>query len=223
MPMPGGPDGGCFYSGDAPGCIGSYPVKSPSYGGLTPEQTNQVAVHLYEEGEPLDAEIDDPTTLALLAGVVQPCDVTSEALINAEQQQSDLNQAVELVNELAAVSENLQPVFDLIFDLTGVSDAQGCAHSGSPGSCASAIFMFMPSGKLAKALKAIKDLARARRAAKALEVIKVGDLRLPGVPYGVIGVPVKTGKGLEYAIPPGTPELDPRVTSIRVMDPVTSG
>jgi hypothetical protein len=54
-------------------------------------------------------------------------------------------------------------------------------------------------------------------------VIRAGDLKLSGVPEGATGVPVQTGKGLEYAIPRGTPEIDPRVTGIRIMDPVTSG
>jgi RHS repeat-associated protein len=55
-------------------------------------------------------------------------------------------------------------------------------------------------------------------------VVRVpGDLKLPGVPKGATGVPVQSGKGLEYSIPRGTPELDPRVTRIRVMDPVTAG
>jgi hypothetical protein len=48
-------------------------------------------------------------------------------------------------------------------------------------------------------------------------------LVLPAVPKGALGTPVTTGRGLEYAIPPGTAELDPRVAYIRIMDPVTSG
>jgi hypothetical protein len=51
----------------------------------------------------------------------------------------------------------------------------------------------------------------------------VGEFKLPGVPKGAAGKPVQTGKGLEYKIPSGTPEIDPRVTHVRVMDPVTSG
>lgn len=62
-----------------------------------------------------------------------------------------------------------------------------------------------------------------RRAAKAPDILKVGELKLPGVPKGATGKFVKTGKGLEYEIPSGTPEIDPRVTHVRVMDPVTSG
>jgi hypothetical protein len=54
-------------------------------------------------------------------------------------------------------------------------------------------------------------------------VIRAGNLKLPGVPKGAVGTLVKTGKGVEYAIPPGTPELDPRVTKIRIMDPRTDG
>ena len=54
-------------------------------------------------------------------------------------------------------------------------------------------------------------------------MLRVGEFKLPGVPRGSSGVPVETGKGLEYAIPRGTAELDQRVTSVRIMDPVTSG
>lgn len=36
-------------------------------------------------------------------------------------------------------------------------------------------------------------------------------------------MPVPSGEGLKYQIPRGTPELDPRVTSVRVMGPATSG
>lgn len=46
---------------------------------------------------------------------------------------------------------------------------------------------------------------------------------LPGVPKGVVGTSVRTGKGLEYAIPRGTAEISERVASIRIMDPVTTG
>ena len=46
---------------------------------------------------------------------------------------------------------------------------------------------------------------------------------LPGVPEGVTGVLSPTGRGIVYDLPPGTPGLDPRVTQIRVMDPVTTG
>jgi hypothetical protein len=54
-------------------------------------------------------------------------------------------------------------------------------------------------------------------------ITRAGAVKLPGVPTGVSGIPVQSGKGLEYSIPRGTRELDPRVTSIRIMDPVTSG
>jgi hypothetical protein len=54
-------------------------------------------------------------------------------------------------------------------------------------------------------------------------VIRAGDLKLPGVPKGAVGTVTNNGKGLQYAIPRGTPELDERVTGIRVMDPTTTG
>jgi len=62
-----------------------------------------------------------------------------------------------------------------------------------------------------------------RTTAKVPSVVRVGEFKLPGVPKGATGTPVQTGKGLEYEIPRGTPELDPRVTHVRVMDPVTAG
>ncbi|MBL1079597.1 SHOCT domain-containing protein [Nocardia sp. 2] len=46
---------------------------------------------------------------------------------------------------------------------------------------------------------------------------------IPGVPAGATGTPTPTGKGIEYPIPSGTAGLDSKVTSIRVMDPVTTG
>ena len=54
-------------------------------------------------------------------------------------------------------------------------------------------------------------------------VIRVGDYKLPAVPQGATGEPVITGRGLQYSIPPGTPELDPAVTGIRIMNPVNRG
>ncbi len=46
-------------------------------------------------------------------------------------------------------------------------------------------------------------------------------VELPGVPAGAAGVDI--GTGVQYSIPEGTPGLDPRVVSVRVMDPVTTG
>ncbi|WP_457757994.1 DUF6531 domain-containing protein [Streptomyces niveiscabiei] len=43
------------------------------------------------------------------------------------------------------------------------------------------------------------------------------------LPKGATGTPVQTGKGWAYDIPAGTTGLDPRVTQVRVMDPVTTG
>ena len=58
---------------------------------------------------------------------------------------------------------------------------------------------------------------------RAPQVLRVGELKLSAVPKGAVGTPTTTGKGLEYAIPRGTPELSERVASIRIMDPVTTG
>ena len=55
------------------------------------------------------------------------------------------------------------------------------------------------------------------------DLLRVGELKLPGVPKGAVGVPTQAGKGLEYAIPRGTPEISEKVASVRIMDPVTSG
>ncbi|WP_341867963.1 RHS repeat-associated core domain-containing protein [Streptomyces misionensis] len=43
------------------------------------------------------------------------------------------------------------------------------------------------------------------------------------LPKGAAGTPVATGKGWAYDIPAGTKGIDPRVTQVRVMDPVTTG
>ena len=71
--------------------------------------------------------------------------------------------------------------------------------------------------------KAAAGTAAANPVAKMPRLLRVGDVKLPAVANGAVGMPVKTGKGLEYVIPRGTPEIDPRVTSVRIMDPVTSG
>jgi hypothetical protein len=55
------------------------------------------------------------------------------------------------------------------------------------------------------------------------DLLRVGDLKLPAVPKGAVGTPTQTGKGMEYVIPRGTPEISERVASVRIMDPVTSG
>ena len=50
-----------------------------------------------------------------------------------------------------------------------------------------------------------------------------GGIELPGVPEGTQGIVSESGRGVVYQIPEGTSGLDPRVTSLRVMDPVTAG
>ncbi|MFD0026609.1 hypothetical protein, partial [Streptomyces sp. NPDC058382] len=49
-----------------------------------------------------------------------------------------------------------------------------------------------------------------------------GGEKLP-LPKGAAGKAVATGKGSVYDIPAGTKGLDPRVTQVRIMDPVTTG
>lgn len=63
----------------------------------------------------------------------------------------------------------------------------------------------------------------ANSGSRAPQALRVGELKLSAVPKGVVGTPTKTGKGLDYVIPRGTPELSERVASIRIMDPVTTG
>lgn len=58
---------------------------------------------------------------------------------------------------------------------------------------------------------------------RAPQVLRVGDVKLSAVPKGAVGTPTQTGNGLQYSIKSGTPELDPRVTHVRIMDPVTTG
>lgn len=62
-----------------------------------------------------------------------------------------------------------------------------------------------------------------RSVAKTPEVLRIGDFKVSAVPKGAVGVPTQTGKGLEYAIPRGTPELSERAASVRIMNPVTTG
>lgn len=58
---------------------------------------------------------------------------------------------------------------------------------------------------------------------RAPQVLRVGKVKLSAVPKGAVGTPTTTGKGLEYAIPRGTAELNKRVASIRIMSPLTTG
>ncbi|OYD71380.1 putative T7SS-secreted protein [Rhodococcus sp. OK302] len=46
--------------------------------------------------------------------------------------------------------------------------------------------------------------------------------KLPVVAPGTTGSPTWNGKGIEYPVAPGTPGLDHRVVSVRVMDPVSN-
>ncbi|MGH3712155.1 MAG: RHS repeat domain-containing protein [Micromonosporaceae bacterium] len=70
----------------------------------------------------------------------------------------------------------------------------------------------------------VKMIARRLAAARGAPrvIMAPNGVKLPGVPKGAAGRPVQSGKGLLYEIPRGTPELDPRVTHIRVMQPVTT-
>jgi hypothetical protein len=55
------------------------------------------------------------------------------------------------------------------------------------------------------------------------DLLRGGDLKLPADPKGAVCTPTQTGKGMEYVIPRGTPEISEKVASVRIMDPVTSG
>jgi hypothetical protein len=63
----------------------------------------------------------------------------------------------------------------------------------------------------------------AKSGLRAPQVLRVGDVKLSAVPKGAVGTPTQTGKGMEYVIPRGTPEISESVASVRIMDPVTSG
>jgi RHS repeat-associated protein len=97
--------------------------------------------------------------------------------------------------------------------------AQGALFLAPVGAAADAL----RGGDLAAAKAAAASASAEDAAVGAPRVIRVGDLKLPGVPQGATGVPTQTGRGLTYTIPSGTPELDPRVAQIRIMDPVTAG
>ena len=105
--------------------------------------------------------------------------------------------------------------------LVGANQAANCGH-GDVQQCIGAVYaigadvtVVGKAGELLSLGSAAGDLAPS--------VIRAGELKLPGVPEGAAGVPVQTAKGYEYTIPRGTPEVDPRVTSVRIMDPVTTG
>jgi RHS repeat-associated protein len=109
----------------------------------------------------------------------------------------------------------------------GIYAAQGDA-TGTALSAASMIPFLgwaTGAGKLTKL--GAKSARRAGKAAnnslKAPQVLRVGDVNLSAVPKGAGGARTQTGKGMEYVIPRGTSEISERVTSVRIMDPVTSG
>lgn len=91
-----------------------------------------------------------------------------------------------------------------------------------------------PVQALARLLKGAEEEVAVERAAaladeerilghKPPEVLKVGDVKLPAVPKDALGHPTNNGLGMTYDIPKGTPELDPRVTQVRIMRPITEG
>lgn len=71
------------------------------------------------------------------------------------------------------------------------------------------------------ALRYEASIAAKAGARVAPDLLRVGDLKLPAVPKGTVGIPTQTGKGMEYVIPRGTPEISERVASVRIMDPVS--
>lgn len=152
--------------------------------------------------------------------------MTSRGVLTDEQRRY-YEQALAAFNaEFPDSGADMQGQFPSVLDVIGITDVKNCVH-GSASGCGWTALNFTPVRWFKFGAKFIKDSIKASRAAETAartpRVIRVGELKLPGVPKGATGVPAKTGKGLQYAIPPGTPELNSRVTGIRVMDPVTSG
>jgi hypothetical protein len=120
------------------------------------------------------------------------------------------------VNRLDLSGERVLGMFDRAAPRPKTAFCQGSCGGGGRGGGGGV------SGKaFAEAMKAMWNSIRFRSAPPV--VLPVEGFKLPAVPKGTDGTQVLTGKGLEYKIPEGTPELSPNVWSIRIMDPVTTG
>jgi hypothetical protein len=111
------------------------------------------------------------------------------------------------VNCVGAWQVSYTITYQVPADSTFTSAGPGCTAAGSTLTCTRSV----PAGTAANI------------GAKGPEIIQVGERNLPAVPKGAVGIPTETDRGLEYKIPPGTPELSERVASIRIMDPTTTG
>lgn len=118
------------------------------------------------------------------------------------------------------------PVIGIPFEIL---DAIECASEGDWMCVALDGVGLIPVGGdiaagLGKGVKfAVGGADAANSALRVPQVLRVGDVKLPAVPKGAVGTPTETGKGMEYTIPRGTPEISENVASVRIMEPVTSG
>ena len=121
------------------------------------------------------------------------------------------------------------PVYGLLTNVSNGWDLanQGCVQASARAFTGATFNLAATIGLADGAGKAVSNKLGAGAAAGAVArrpaVIRVGDVNLPGVPKGATGTLADNGTGLIYQIPSGTPELDPRVTQIRIMDPTTTG
>lgn len=98
----------------------------------------------------------------------------------------------------------------------------------SAGAAAVGIGSGLVIARLAGRSRVAQQLASMQKLAERLRAnppttIRAGDVIVPGVPPGARGAPTDNRRGLIYEIPPGTPELDPRVTQVRIMEPGMHG
>jgi RHS repeat-associated protein len=108
-------------------------------------------------------------------------------------------------------------------DPEGGQGAGGCGELGAPQEVPDHISRDNDLKTEEEADKAKAAKGQPKQSPRPVRVVGPGGVSLPGVPEGATGVPADTGKGITYQLKPGTEGIDPKVTQMRVMDPVTRG
>ncbi len=155
----------------------------------------------------------------IVSGLTHPEEVV--AATRAAYQQDGLWYAVNQFNPVYHMIENYTQMWTL--GTTGcVREAAAAGTSGTIDAVSTAALAAGGASAL-RAGTAPAAISAANSGLRAPQVLRVGDVKLSAVPKGAVGTPAQTGKGMEYVIPRGTPEISDRVASVRIMDPVTSG
>lgn len=134
-------------------------------------------------------------------------------------QEGGFGLAVNRFNPLYRMLENGSSAFGQAENGCMFGAMRSAVHAGADAADVALLAAGGAGGARAIAGRAASSTA----ALKVPNVLRVGEVNLPAVPKGAAGKPTTSGKGLEYDIPPGTPELHEKVVSVRIMDPVTSG